>query len=103
MAHDHFAPLFPMVPAPSPGPSGPIPTGMFTVWPPQGAVLISQEEADRLRTLIADFRAAVDAAKVVDKLTAKPDCADPEKLKLEERVAALEAQLAALRGALAQS
>jgi hypothetical protein len=46
--------------------------------------------ADELRQLIAEFRQAVAAAKVVDKLTGQPDCEDPVKATLEERVRRLE-------------
>ena len=46
-----------------------------------------------LEKLIADFKKAKEAAILVDKLTAQPDCEDPEKMKLEERVAALEKYL----------
>lgn len=59
-------------------------------------VVISQEEIAAIRSLIQEFREAVSAAKVVDKLTNQPDCEDPEKKKLEDRVAELEARLAAL-------
>lgn len=95
MVHDHFNPLFPSIsPVPAPVPAG-------TPWPLAGlipGVLISHEEAQRIRGVIADFRAAVEAARLVDKLTAQPDCVDPEKAKLEERVAALEKRLAELEG-----
>jgi hypothetical protein len=46
-----------------------------------------------LRTLIDEFRRALEAAKTVDRLTGQPDCVDPEKAKLEERVARLEEKL----------
>ena len=59
-------------------------------------VVISQEEITSIRSLIQEFREAVAAAKVVDKLTNQPDCEDPEKKKLEDRVAELESRLAAL-------
>jgi hypothetical protein len=51
-----------------------------------------------LRTLIDEFRRALEAAKTVDLLTGQPDCVDPEKAKLEERVARLEAELERYRG-----
>lgn len=59
-------------------------------------VVISQEEIASIRSLIQEFREAVTAAKVVDKLTNQPDCEDPEKKKLEDRVAELESRLTAL-------
>jgi hypothetical protein len=54
-------------------------------------------EVAELRQLIKDFREAVEAAKRIDALTNQPDCVDPEKAKLEERVAALERRLEGLR------
>lgn len=47
-----------------------------------------------LRTLIDEFRRALEAAKTVDRLTGQPDCVDPDKAKLEARVAMLEAIIA---------
>lgn len=57
----------------------------------------TQEEMADLRKLIADFRAARDAALVVDKLTGQPDCVDPEKERLMKRVEELEKQLSAIK------
>lgn len=51
-----------------------------------------------LRMLIDEFRRALEAARTVDRLTGQPDCVDPEKAKLEERVARLEAELEKHRG-----
>ena len=56
------------------------------------AVIPSQDLAE-LRKLIEEFKEAIAAAKVVDRLTGQPDCEDPEKAKLEARVAALEKEL----------
>jgi len=98
MVMDHFGPKIPSWPTPNP------PNFVFPIAPAApmdltgGFVIISREEADRLRALIADFRAAVEAAKAVDRLTAQPDCVDPEKAKLEERVAELEKRLSAIAG-----
>lgn len=50
-----------------------------------------------LERLLKDFRKAAEAAKVVDALTGQPDCADPEKAKLEARVADLEREVKRLR------
>lgn len=63
-------------------------------------VVISKEEVEAIRSLIHEFRNAVSAAKTVDKLTNQPDCEDPQKKKLEDRVAMLEQQLAAMKAAL---
>ena len=46
-----------------------------------------------LRILIDEFRDLVDAAKRIDRFLGNPDCEDPEKAKLEERVTELERQL----------
>ncbi len=43
-----------------------------------------------LRQLIAEFKQCVAAAKLIDEKTGQPDCVDPEKFKLTERVAELE-------------
>lgn len=43
--------------------------------------------------LLRTFQEAMDAAKKADKLTGQPDCSDPEKLKLLERVERLEEEL----------
>ena len=59
----------------------------------------SEEEQARLRKLIEDFRHAQEKAEQLDKLMKQPDCVDPEKAKLQERVAELERQLAAIREA----
>lgn len=95
MVHDHFEPILPKRDFwVQPNPLDPLP-GMaagalpFTFLP-------TAEEMAEMRKVIAEFREAVAAAKVVDKLTGQPDCVDPEKAKLEERVAALEEKLAAL-------
>lgn len=49
-----------------------------------------------LRILLDSFTKAVQAAKAADKATGQPDCVDPEKIKLEERVAELERRLDAM-------
>lgn len=51
-------------------------------------------DPDALRKLIENFKTAEEAAKVVDKALGAPDCEDPEKAKLVERVAELEKLLA---------
>lgn len=90
MVHDHFDPLIPslgdLTKPWNVEPSGPTPF----VWPP------TPQEAIDYRKLAEAFREAVDAAKTVDLLTKQPDCVDPEKAKLEARVAELERRLDAL-------
>lgn len=95
MVLDHYKPLIPDIVTPSP------------VWPIPGETVvtgtgfnipnfqvISQEEIDSIRKLIAEFKAALEAAKLIDRLTNQPDCEDPEKKKLEDRVALLEQKIA---------
>lgn len=93
--HDYFSPLIPGVPAvPWPGPWAPAPES-----PPRTpevpapspgldpALFAVPMQLIELRLLIDRFERAVAAAKVVDELTGQPDCVDPEKAKLEDRVA----------------
>jgi hypothetical protein len=47
-----------------------------------------------LKKMLEDFRAAREAAAVVDEKTGQTECVDPEKQKLEARVAELEKLLA---------
>jgi len=78
--YDHF---YPRIPDPLPQVQ------------PQINWQINQQPIDlvELRTLIEEFKEALKAAKTVDRLTGQPDCADPEKAKLEKRVALLEKQI----------
>lgn len=69
---------------------------------PLSFVLLPASQIEELKALIAEFKEAVAAAKTVDRLTRQPDCPDPEKAKLEQRVAELEKQLEAVRTAAAQ-
>jgi hypothetical protein len=89
MVFDHFEKQFPTWPnVPNPMPSPPPPqvdlSGLFSV---------TREREEELRKLIKEFREAVEAAKKVDVLTKQPDCEDPEKAKLVDRVAELERRL----------
>lgn len=91
--HDQYEPYIPLpkqwpiVPAPSTGAT------------PITKVIVNvdlQEQIDELKELIASFRKAVEAAEVFDRLTGQPDCVDPDKAKLVERVEALEKKIAEL-------
>lgn len=75
-----------------------------TNWPPVAPPVVKPNtttitidpnsiSAKDLADLIASFHKAVEAAREFDRLTGQPDCEDPEKAKLEERVAALEEKL----------
>lgn len=76
MVYDHYSPLFPQSPNVNPG--------TIKFYPTESS------EVAELRQLIKEFREALEAAKKVDLLTGQPDCEDPKKKTLEERVAALE-------------
>lgn len=49
-----------------------------------------------LRELIDSFNRAFEAAKTFDRLTKQPDCEDPDKAKLLDRIALLEKRLDAV-------
>lgn len=55
---------------------------------------------EKLAQLIADFRAALGAARLIDQLTGQPDCEDKQKAMLEEQVQALEERLAEIQRSL---
>lgn len=83
MVHDHFDKIIPWVEPFSL--SGPI--------VPYVAPSATTEPFD-LGKALRDYAEATKAAKVVDEATKQPDCEDPEKAKLAERVKELEAMLA---------
>lgn len=91
---DQWAPHFP---SPSIYPSPNTARPPFVPAPPSTGPTVV-EPAD-LRELIAAFYKALDAARSFDRLTGQPDCEDPEKAKLLERVAELERRLNALETA----
>lgn len=84
VVHEDYSKIFPQ-------PGGwlqPVPGVPFAVTVPSLATEILE-----MKQLIAEFRAAVELARQLDILMKKPDCVDPEKAKLEERVAALEQRM----------
>lgn len=94
MVFDHYDKVFPW---PQPDLTTPLPLvpgGTITATPLSSFQIISQEEVESLKKLIKEFKEAVEAAKTVDRLTGQPDCEDPEKKKLEDRVTLLEQQIA---------
>jgi len=99
---DHFSPYIPnpnMVPQttmPNPNTIVGVPISVPSI------NIIPEPIVDpkELRELIDAFKQAAEAAKVFDRLTGQPDCEDPEKAKLVERVEALEERLDALAKAL---
>jgi hypothetical protein len=85
-----IGPMFePFVPHPIPASAPAWPWGPM----PGTGLPISPED---LASLLDAFHKAVAAAKAADKATGQPDCADPQKVKLEERVAELERRLDAM-------
>jgi hypothetical protein len=74
---------------PTPQETAPTFTPVAIPWPPPTVDLAE------LRKLIDDFRAAVTAAKVEDERNGEPDCLDPEKAKLDDRIRELEKIIAA--------
>lgn len=67
------------------------PNQQITIWPqPQVAGGVDN---GTVKELIDSLRQALEAAEKLDELTNQPDCVDPEKAKLMERVAILEARL----------
>jgi hypothetical protein len=79
MVYDHYRPIIPQPPT----------TTVPAVYPPT-VVIPGVSDLEELRQLIAEFKEAVAAAKVVDRLTDQADCEDPKKASLEERVRRLE-------------
>lgn len=78
MVHDHFRDRFaPWIP------SQPYEFVPFTP-------VIPATDWNKIFEEAAKFQEAIRAAQVVDRLTKQPDCIDPEKAKLEQRVAELE-------------
>jgi hypothetical protein len=69
-------------------------------WPYQPSITVSGvdpsalgREVEEIRKLIAEFREALAVAKRQDELTKQPDCFDPKKATLEERVAEIERRI----------
>lgn len=64
------------------------------VYSGQNQIVIYPDAQPDWGKLVREFREAIQAAKRVDDLTGQPDCVDPEKAKLTERVAELERKIA---------
>jgi len=104
MVHDDFSkriptdwsPTFPLYP----GAGTTITTGALMLPATSAQVESLRQEVAALKQLVLDFHEAVKAAAIVDRLTRQPDCVDPEKARLEERVRELEGRLDAVRAAL---
>ena len=88
---DHFGPRITPWIQPQPGlPSLPWTGETKPVFTVDG---FTPEQREGLRKLIKEFWEALKAAETVDRLTGQPDCEDPEKAKLKDRVRELEALL----------
>lgn len=88
---DRFRPYWPYVPNWPSWPQDTPPQVPFVPAPP------TPQEAQGIADMIKQFRDALEAARKVDSLTAQPNCEDPEKAKLVDRVAALEKEIAAMK------
>ena len=89
MIHDHYQPQF-----------EPYKWVSSTTTPGAGTFAFGPTvDVEKLEKLIKDFNEAIFAAARLDVLTKQPDCVDPEKAMLQERVAELEKQLQAVRDA----
>lgn len=79
MVHDHYNDQF--------KPYGPITTtGTGYVYIPPDRPI----DMEKLEKLVNEFKEAVAAATKLDALLKQPDCVDPVKADLQERVAVLE-------------
>lgn len=105
MVYDDFSKRFPNI-IPDPEPYIPSITGI-TIATADQYQYVSKKEIEDLRKVlreatefIENFKQAVQAAKIVDRLTNQPDCEDPEKKKLEEKVAKLEQEIKSINNKL---
>lgn len=88
----------PFIPQPSQWPQTPLlPLPYGQTGPRQRAFPTTEE----LRELLDSFHRAVEAAKTFDRLTGQPDCEDPEKAKLLDRVRELERRMDGIDAATA--
>ena len=55
--------------------------------------VVPQYDNDALKELIESLRLAMKAAEKLDRITGQPDCVDPEKATLLDRVEELERRL----------
>lgn len=105
MVYDDFNKRFPNI-IPDPEPYIPV-SGSITIATADQYEYVSKKEIEDLRKVIREatkfienFKQAVQAAKIVDRLTNQPDCEDPEKKKLEEKVAKLEQEIKSINNKL---
>lgn len=89
MVHDEYEPRIPTIRPYVPW----VPTGEPFVVPMAPQADIPSASLRELNALIHEFKRLLENAKEIDEKTGQPDCVDPEKAKLQERVAQLEALL----------
>lgn len=90
MVHDKMGPAFPDI---QPWDGRPVyPTVPSVVTSPNVVALTAQPSFDfsELKKLIEEFRELIKAATLLDQKLNQPDCVDPEKAKLGEKIAKLE-------------
>ena len=91
MVFDDFSKRFPINPLEPQQPE-------YT-WPLQTIALsnpvptLDKNDIEKLRKYIEEFRESVELAKKLDVLMKQPDCFDPDKAKLEQRITELEKRL----------
>jgi hypothetical protein len=102
MVHDHYDPLIPYPDQIQPWravPGTSVPTNPAPI-PVMGPLIITDpaifQQLEEIKKLIAAYREDVQKAKELDISLKQPDCIDPEKAKLIERVEQLEARIAEL-------
>lgn len=81
MVHDHFEPFVPTV----------FDDATWAKW------LQPSVDIAELRKIVDEFKQAVAAAKELDVIMKKPDCVDPGKAKLQDRVDFLERKLQSIQ------
>lgn len=66
-------------------------------WPTEWQLPKRPSEQEEVKRMIQDLKEQVRAARLLDHTLRQPDCEDPEKAKLLDKVAKLEAELKALK------
>lgn len=69
-------------------------TGDGIVWPPKLTFSPPALDLRELNALIHEFKRLLENAREIDDKTGQPDCVDPEKAKLQDRIAELEKLIA---------
>jgi hypothetical protein len=83
----------PYIPQPNSWPYMSTAPGYPAASPAASPVLPVPDQIDAMKTFLESFHKATEAAQVFDEQTGQPDCIDPEKAQLLDRVAQLEAKI----------